>query len=362
MKLWPFNRGARNPQASAGPQAPPAGDYTDRVVAALVASATGGRSDPGALAVVEFASSLLARTLSRATVEAAPDVARAVTGHLLAMVARELVRRGEALFAIDVSPFDGSVDLAPAASWDVRGSHRPESWRYRCDLFSPGGSVTRLLPAAGVAHFRWNTPAARPWTGQSAIALASATSATAGETERSLANEAKVTIARVAASGSATAGQAKEYGERLAEGGIVPAVGGVAPMSTGGMAPTSAWRPERMGPEPAGELVELRRDVAREVLEAIGIPSTLFNPTASEGSQRAAFRRFLTATAAPACELVADELTRKLETPVRLDLGALATPDALASEARARGSKASAYAHLVGAGMDKDEAQEKAGL
>ena len=362
MKLWPFARGgARTPQASAGPQTPP-DTYTDRVVSALVASATGGRADVGALAAVEFASGLLARTLSRATVEAAPDVRIAVTGHMLGMVGRELVRRGEALFAIDVSPFDASVELVPAASWDVRGGWRPESWRYRLDLFSPGGSITRLLPAASVVHFRWNTPAARPWTGQSALALASATAGTAGESEKSLANEAKVTLARVAASGSATAAQATEYAETLAKGGIIGAVGGAAPMTGGGMIPTTAWKPQRMGPEPDPALVELRRDVARELCESIGVPGPLYVPGASEGAQRAAWRRYLAATAAPAAELVAAELTAKLERPVRMDVGPLATPDAEVSQARARGSRANAYQALRNAGMDDTEAKRAAGI
>ena len=70
MRVWPFNRGARNPQASVGPQAPPDGDYTARVVANFEALATGGRADPLKLAAVEFAAGLLSRTLQRATVEA----------------------------------------------------------------------------------------------------------------------------------------------------------------------------------------------------------------------------------------------------------------------------------------------------
>ena len=361
MRVWPFNRGARNPQASAGPQAPP-DNYTARVVANFEALATGGRADAGKLAAVEFAAGLLARTLQRATVEAGPDVVGAVTGHLLAMIGRALVRRGELVAMIDVSPDDGAVTLAPAGTFDVRGGWRPESWRYRCDLFGPSGNITRLLPAAGVCHWRWNVDPARPWHGQPATALASATAGTAGESEHSLRSEAKVTLARVAASGAAQAEQATEYGRLLAEGGIVPAVGGMAPLNNGGMVPTTAWKPQRMGPEPPAELVELRRDAARELVESIGVPAPLFVGSASEGAQRAAWRRYLVATAAPAAEMVAAELAAKLETPVRLDVGMLATPDAEVSAARARGSRANAYAVLRGAGMDDEEARTAAGI
>ena len=358
MRVWPFGR--RSVRASAGPQAAP-DNYTDRVVANFEALATGGRADAGKLAAVEFASGLLARTLQRATVEAGPDVVGAVTGHLLSMVGRALVRRGELVAMIDVSP-DGAWTLAVAGTWDVRGGWRPESWRYRCDLFGPSGNITRLLGADAVCHFRWNVDPVRPWHGQPATALASATAGTAGESEHSLRSEAKVTLARVAASGAPTAAQATEYGKTLSEGGIVPAVGGMAPLQSGGMVPTTAWKPSRMGPEPPAELVELRRDAARELVESIGVPAPLFVGSASEGAQRAAWRRYLVATAAPAAEMVAAELAAKLETPVHLDVGMLATPDALASEARSRGSRANAYSVLVGAGMDDAEARTAAGI
>ena len=265
MRVWPFNRGARNPQASAGLQAAPS-NYTDRVVANFEALALGGRADAGKLAAVEFAARLLARTLSRASVEAAPDVRRAVDRSLLAMVGRALVRRGELVAMIDVSPDDGTVTLAPAGSFDVRGGWRPDSWRYRCDLFGPSGNITRLLPAAGVVHFRWNVDPLRPWHGQPATALASSTASTAGEAEKSLQDEARVTLARVAASQAATSDQATDYARMLSAGGVVPVVGGMGPMTGGGIVPTTAFRPARMGPEPPAELIELRRDAARELV------------------------------------------------------------------------------------------------
>ena len=60
--------------------------------------------------------------------------------------------------------------------------------------------------------------------------------------------------------------------------------------------------------------------------------------------------------------MVAAELSLKLETPVHLDVGMLATSDAAVSEARARGSRANAYAVLVGAGMTAEEARTAAGI
>ena len=80
---------------------------------------------------------------------------------------------------LDVSPLDGAVALIPAGTWDVRGGWAPASWRYRLDLFGPSGNITRLLPADAVLHWRWNVDPVRPWHGQPALALASATAGTA---------------------------------------------------------------------------------------------------------------------------------------------------------------------------------------
>ena len=91
-----------------------------------------------------------------------------------------------------------------------------------------------------------------------------------------------------------------------------------------------------MGPEPAAGLVELRRNAARELIEAIGVPSPLFVPNSTEGAQRAAWRRYLSATVEPVARMIAAELSAKLEQPVALDVAALAPPDAVASVARGR--------------------------
>ena len=75
---------------------------------------------------------------------------RAVTGHLLAMIGRALVRRGELLAVVDVSPMSGALALYVAGTWDVRGGWNPATWRYRCGpVRTKSGNITRLLPADG---------------------------------------------------------------------------------------------------------------------------------------------------------------------------------------------------------------------
>ena len=361
MALWPFGRGGRSVRAAAGQQAPP-DNYTDRVVATFEALAAGGISDPAKLAATEFAAGLLARSLSRATVAAGPGVRAAVTGHLLAMIGRALVRRGELLAVVDVSPMSGALALYVAGTWDVRGGWHPATWRYRADLFGPSGNITRLLPADAVTHFRWNVDPERPWHGQPAIHVAAATAGTASNAERSLTRESKVPVARVAVVPHPAADERAVFEQKLAAGGLVTTAGGAFPVGDRGAEPSQHWKPAAMGPAPARELVELRRDSARELCEAIGVPAALFVPGSTEGAQRAAWRRYLAGTVEPAAEMIAAELSDKLEQPVALDVAMLATPDAVTSTARAVNSRASAYSTLRGAGMGDAEARALAGL
>ena len=133
-------------------------------------------------------------------------------------------------------------------------------------------------------------------------------------------------------------------------------------MGDRGAEPSQHWKPAAMGPAPARELVELRAAAARELLESIGVPAALFGVAATEGAQRAAWRRYLVGTVEPAAEMIAAELAAKLEAPVALLDTSLATPDAVTSTARAVNSRASAYATLRGAGMGDAEARALAGI
>ena len=360
MRLWPFARRAiRSPQAAAGtPNATPS-NYTDYAIAALTAAAAGGVLDPDRLAAAEFAASLVSRCMAMATVEAPPRLAAAITRQWLSIQGRDLIARGEAVSLIDVEP--SGVMLLPAASWDLRGGYRPRTWVYRLDAFGPTGNRTRLVPAAGVIHVKHNVSGFRPYSGQPSAHLASATAGTATGSERSLGRENKVPVTRIVVAAHPSADERAVFEAKLAAGGLTSVAGGSFPVGDRGAEPSAHWRPAKMGPEPPAALVELRRDSIRELVSALGVPPELFSG-GTEGSQRAGWRRFLTGTLAPLAELLADELTMKLEAQTRLDLAALVAPDAAVSAARAVGSRANAYAVLVGTGMSDAEARELSGL
>ena len=158
---WPWSRSVER-RAS----------YTDALVGAVFAQAAGTSTTAAATAALEAAAGAVSRGFSAATVEDVEDpVADALTPSTMGLIGRDLIRRGESLFLIEVDR--GGLALRPAGSWDVRGGHREADWMYRLDLFGPSGNITQIrsgreraalsaMPsirrAPGTASGRWAGP------------------------------------------------------------------------------------------------------------------------------------------------------------------------------------------------------------
>ena len=101
-------------------------------------------------------------------------------------------------------------------------------------------------------------------------------------------------------------------------------------------------------------LPTLRADVFGAVLNACGVPVSL--ATDADGtSRRVSFRRFLTTGLEPLGELVADELSHKLDTSgVRFGFTGIYSHDLA--------GRAQAFGKLVRGGMDTDRALAISGL
>ena len=132
MRWWPSKRTEKRQ----------GGAYTDGVVAAILARAGGSIPDPSAISALEVAAGLWSRSFGAATVK--PSIS-SISSSMMAGIGRELIRRGECIFAISVTR-DGRFEFHPAGSWDVVGGTSPASWRYRLDLFGPSGFYDEDLP------------------------------------------------------------------------------------------------------------------------------------------------------------------------------------------------------------------------
>ncbi len=76
----------------------------------------------------------------------------------LALVARSLALRGEALFLI------GDDRLVPVSDWDLR-TRDGEPSAYRLSIPEVGGGRPMTALAAEVLHFRIGADVAAPWAG-----------------------------------------------------------------------------------------------------------------------------------------------------------------------------------------------------
>ena len=351
--MWPFKPRIEDRQSGGIP-------FSDAVVQAIV-SAAGGTSpaDPTAIAALEASTSLYSAAFAGAAVTPANEITGAITPAVRALIARDLIRRGESLHLVRVRA--GRVELLPAGSWDVRGPWSEEDWFYRLDLFGPSGNVTRFVPGRTVAHCRYAVDPARPWLGISPLTWARATGTLAANLEQRLGEEAGGTVAHVlpipqdGGDGSADDPLASLKADiKAAKGGTVLTETTSAGWGEGkASAPQRDWQPHRIGANPPPVLPALRTHVFEAVLSACGVPVSLV--TDADGtSQREAYRRWYATSVTALGDLVAAELSAKLETDVRFDFTHLYATDLA--------GRAGAFAKLVAGGVETDRALAIAGL
>ena len=252
--MWPWTEEARAGAVSR--------DATEVAISAMAARAAGRDARPETLAALEIAASLVGRAFASATVEG-PEAARLLTRATLMLIGRSLVLRGELVMLPE-----GSA-LVPAASFDIRGG--PNDWAYRCDFAGPSSSVSRFLTAQSVLHFRVNTDPARPWKGQAAHSLATATAATAANAEATAASEARIAISRlIPVASTLTPDQRDDTTTTLAD---ELKRGGYFALSLIGARPGAGERMNRVSveavqPDPSEGHLTLRREAALELIEA----------------------------------------------------------------------------------------------
>ena len=333
--------------------------FTDAITSAIVAQANGTTAgDPSAIAALEACAGIWSRAFAAATVEPAHP---AVTPAVLALIARDLIRTGESVFAIEV---DGAAPvLRPAGSWDVRGPWREAEWFYRLDLFGPSGNTTRFVPAGAVVHARYSVDPARPWLGLGPLDWARHTGALAANLELRLSEEASGSVARLIPVPSDGGDGTDEDPHKMLKLDIAAGRGRtllVETVSSGWgegktAAPMSDWKQQRIGADPPAPLISLRDDASMAVMHACGVPATLIMANSDGTAQRESWRRFVMGSVEPVARMVALELAAKLDTPgLHFNFSSLWAHDLA--------GRASSFKAMVTAGMPLDRAAGLAGL
>ena len=334
--------------------------FTDAVVAALTAQAGGtGTGDPSAIAALEAAAGLYAAAFAAATVTPANPMTAALTPSCRALIARDLIRRGESVHRIRIE--GATVRLQPIGSWDVRGPADERGWWYRLDESGPHSNTTDVVSGMSVIHCRYAVDSARPWYGLAPLQWARATGTLAAALEQRLGEEAGGPVGHVIA--VPQDGGDGEDGDPLApfkadmaaaKGRTLLAETVAAGWGEGkAAAPLADYKPQRFGASPPVSLPTLRTDAAMAVLSACQVPAGLFFE-AQGVAQREAWRRWAMGPLAGLAATVEEELGAKLDQPVRLDFSGLWAHDL--------SGRASSFKAMVTAGMELDRAAALSGL
>ena len=338
--------------------------YTDALLSLLVANAQGNaaKADVNTSGALELAAGVIGRAFASAQVETPRgSVSDVLTPSTLAHIGRGLIRAGECVFAINVE--GGDLALLPASSWDIAGGVRPESWEYRLSLGAPDGTAETTLPYSGVIHVRYAYAPERAWIGLSPLEIARQAGQLDAEINQALADESGMPRGGILPLPQQTEDDTEDDDDAEPKlestlgklRGAIMTVESMATSAGGGYqeAPKKDWMVNRVGADFKQPLVALRRDADELVLGLCGVPIEYLK--SSDGSAlREAYRRMLFGTIQPLGAIVAEELSRKLETAITFSWDELRAAD------RAAGARA--YKALKEAQMPEDQALRLSGL
>ena len=280
---------------------------------------------------------------------------------MLALVARNLIRRGEDFHRIYVR--GGRIVLEPCGFAYAHGNGPdPMSWTYNATLYGPTDSRHEWVPAASMLHTRYSVDSSRPWFGQGPLHWAHRTGTLAGALETRLGEEAGGPVGHVLPVPSDGGDGTDDDPLAMLKADMASARGRtlLAETTQAGWgegrqaAPQADYKPQRFGADPPDSLPSLRTEAGLSVLSACGVPGALVDAGADGTAQREAWRRFVMGSVEPLLAIVAQEVEAKMETRVSFDLSALWAHDLA--------GRASSFKALVTGGMALEKAAALSGL
>ncbi|MEM8759144.1 MAG: phage portal protein [Pseudomonadota bacterium] len=287
--------------------------YTSEIIAAREAYIAGRTGLGETTAVVQSCVSLWESGLSLADVEGT-DL---LTPPVLAMTARSLALRGEALFVI------GDRGLIPATDWDTRTRDGiPQAYRLSIPEAGGGRSETRL--AAEVLHIRLAADIAAPWMGQAPLRRASLSAGTLHSLEAALGEV--YAEAPLGSSIVPTPELPEPDRVNLSRGfrgqrGRVLLTESVNVSAAGGPTPVTDWKPQGLSPDlQRTEAMNAWSRAQESIANVFGVLPALLNAAATGPVVREAQRHLAQWMLQPIANLTAHEATEKLGVTVKLDV------------------------------------------
>lgn len=342
--MWPFKRKDNSANLHVESRSSGSG-FTAEIMAAREAYISGSRGIGELTATVQGAVSLWEGGLSLADVEGTDML----TPRDLALCARSLALRGEALFLIRDS------GLVPCSDWDLRTRDgRPTA--YRASVSEAGGGRTETALAAEVLHFRIGSDMAAPYYGTAPLKRAQITAGMLNAIETALAE-----VYEFAPIGSSiipmpenpeTDMTAMARGFRGFRGKVLVRES-VNVTAAGGPAPMSDLKPNDISPDLSKAMTRESLQAARSAIEMVfGILPGMTATAATGPLIREAQRHLATWVLQPMAVMMAQEASEKLGSTISIDtLRPLQAFDA-GGRARAVTAIVKALAEAKEAGVD----------
>ncbi|PKQ11044.1 MAG: hypothetical protein CVT70_16395 [Alphaproteobacteria bacterium HGW-Alphaproteobacteria-1] len=323
--------------------------FTAEILAAREAYISGTRGIGELTATVQGCVSLWENGLSLADVEGTDLLDR----RTLAMAARALALRGEAVFAIT------DQGLVPASDWDLSTRNgRPRA--YRLSIPEVGGGRTETRLAAEVLHVTTGTDIAAPWAGQAPLRRAQLTAATLDAIERALSEI--YTDAPIGSMVVPMPEQPDTDSEALARGfrgrrGRVLLRESTTVTAAGAPAPQTDWHPQNLTPDlDKAKLGEALTAARGAICMAFGVLPAMLSANTTGPLIREGQRHLAQWQLQPLAAALAQEATDKLGSTVTLDVMRPLQAFDAGGRSRALGAIVGALAQAKEAGVDPSEA------
>ena len=360
LKFWQQETPVETRQSGAG--------FQDAVVRAIERAATTGVADASSSAALEAASGSMSRAFMSARIEGPEWAKRAVNPKVLALIGRDLVRRGQSMHQIVVT--GSGLKLLPVANWHFTGwGPDPDTWIVRSTTYGPSNSLTSLLPYADVVYLQWGTTPALPYVGVGPTTWAAATNKMLSEVERSLGDEASGPVAQLLAVATdpgelldpddpdgETLFEALQKDIATARGDAVLLETQAAGLGDGrSAAPQKDWVANPLHPAPAPTMPEISRLAFAQMLAACGAVPGMHLGDADGTNRRESAREWFMLCVRPYADLLQWELSEKLETEIKIVFPEL-------SYFRDVVGRSQAYRNFKGNGMADADAMSEIGM
>ena len=324
--------------------------YTAALMAAREAWISGSSGMAELTAAVQTSVSLWEAGLSIADISGTDLISR----RTMAMTARSLALRGEAVFLIHDK-------LVPVTDWDM-STRFGEPRAYRVGIPEIGGGRSQTALAGEVLHFRIGCDPAAPWAGQAPLTRAKLSAQLLEELEtavRDVFRDAPLgSLIVPVPEGSADDMNALRAGFRGRRGAAL-VIEGVAQAVGAGMHPQLGKSPDQLSPDLEKTLADkLLSDAKGEIYGVFGILPGLMNPATTGPMVREAQRHLAQWVLQPIAQIMAEEASAKLGNEILIDVVRPAQAFDAGGRARAFGAMVQALTQAKEAGLNPQEVED----